>query len=143
VTIMTMTTQSPRIGPLRRAAPARRIAAGSPRTRRDLLPDPQPCTERLAQVIVEVLAGDRSADQLTGMATLDVLRFLARGAGHLGGRRGARLQRPIVASVRLSEPCEGVVEASAVINTGSGMRALALRLEGIDGQWRCTAINLG
>jgi hypothetical protein len=36
-----------------------------------------------------------------------------------------------------------VVEASAVINTGSGMRALALRLEGIDGQWRCTAINLG
>jgi hypothetical protein len=143
VTIMAMTTQSPRIGPLRRAAPARRISAGSPRTRRDLLPDPQPCTERLAQVIVEVLAGDRPADQLTGIATLEVLRFLARRAGQLGGKRGARRQRPRVASVRLSEPCDGVVEASAVINTGKGMRALALRLEGIDGQWRCTAIYLG
>jgi uncharacterized protein DUF6459 len=128
---------------LRRASPARRISAGSPRTSRDLLPDPQQCTERLAQVIVEVLAGARPAEQLTGLATLEVLRFLARGAARLAATPGARPQRPIVASVRISEPCEGVVEASALINTGAGMRALALRLEGIDGQWRCTAVDLG
>jgi hypothetical protein len=128
---------------LRRSSPARRISAGAPRTRRDLLPDPGPSAERLAQAIVEVLAGARPAGQLTGLATLDVIRLLARGAGHFGARRGARPQRPIVGSVHVSEPCDGVVEACAVINTDSRPRALALRLEGIDGQWRCTAVNLG
>lgn len=128
---------------LRRSSPARRISAGSPRTRRDLLPDPQPCTERLAQAISEVLAGARPAGQLTGLVTLDVLRLLARGAGKLGTRPGAPPQQPIVASVHVSEPCDGVVEACAVIDTGLRKRALALRLEGIDGQWRCTALHVG
>jgi hypothetical protein len=128
---------------LRRSAPAGRISAGSPRTRRDLLPDPTPCTERLAQAIAEVLAGDRPAGQLTGIATLDVLRLLARGAGRLGARPDGPAQRPAVDSVHVSEPCEGVVEACAVINTWPRRRALALRLEGIDGQWRCTALHLG
>jgi Family of unknown function (DUF6459) len=128
---------------LRRSSPARRISAGSPRTPRELLPDPQPCTERLAQAIVEVLAGARPAGQLTGVATLEVLRLLARGAGRLGARPGVLPQRPIVGSVRVTEPCDGVVEACAVINTGSRKRALALRLEGIDGQWRCTAMHVG
>jgi hypothetical protein len=128
---------------LRRSSPARRIAAGSPRTQRELLPDPQQATERLAQAIAEVLAGARGAGQLSELATLDVLRQLARGAGRLGARDGSLPQRPIVGSVHLSEPCDGVVEACAVINTGSRMRALALRLEGIDGQWRCTVMRLG
>jgi hypothetical protein len=128
---------------LRRSSPARRISAGAPRTRRDLLPDPKPSAERLAQAIVEVLAGARPAGQLTGLATLDVLRLLARGAGYFGVGQGGLPRRPIVGSVHVSEPCDGVVEACAVINTGSRPRALALRLEGIDGQWRCTAINLG
>jgi hypothetical protein len=128
---------------LRRTSAARRISAGSPRTRRDLLPDPGPCTERLTRAIAEVLAGARPPGQLCGIATLDVLRLLARGAGRLGARPGVPAQRPIVESVHVSEPCEGVVEACAVINTGPRRRALALRLEGIDGQWRCTALHLG
>jgi hypothetical protein len=107
------------------------------------LPDPKPSAERLAQAIVEVLAGARPAGQLTGLATLDVLRLLARGAGHFGARQGAPPQRPIVGSVHISEPCDGVVEACAVINTHARAQAIALRLEGIDGRWRCTAINLG
>jgi hypothetical protein len=131
------------VSQLRRSSPARRISAGSPRTHRDLLPDPRPATERLAQAIAEVLAGARPAGQLAGVATLDVLRLLARSAGRLGARPGSPPQRPIVGSVRVTEPCAGVVEACAVINTGDRMRALALRLEGIDGRWRCTAIHLG
>lgn len=140
----TRTTGSARtVIQLRRSSPARRISAGSPRTRRDLLPDPTPCTERLAQAIAEVLAGDRPAGQLTGIATLDVLRLLARGAGRLGARPDGPAQRPVVDSVHVSEPCEGVVEACAVINTWPRWCAIALRLEGIDGQWRCTALQLG
>jgi len=130
-------------GPMRRSSPAHRIKAGSPRTHRDLLPDPRRPTERLTQVIVEVLAGARPAGQLAGLATLDVLRFLARGAGRLGAVQGAPARLPVVGSIRICQPCDGVVEASAVINTGGRARALALRLEGIDGRWRCTAIDLG
>ncbi len=128
---------------MRRSSPAHRISAGSPRTRRHLLPDPRQPTERLAQVIVEVLAGARPAGQLAGLASLDVLRFLARGAGRLGASQGAPVQLPVVTTVRICEPVDGVVEASAVIRTGTRVRALALRLEGIDGRWRCTAIHLG
>lgn len=128
---------------LRRTSPARRICAGSPRTHRHLLADPRKTTERLAQAIVEVLAGIRPVTQLASVASLDVLRFLARNTGRLGGRPGTPVQRPTVASLRICEPCDGVIEASAVIDTGMRRRALALRLEGIDGQWRCIAINLG
>jgi hypothetical protein len=93
--------------------------------------------------MAEVLAGARPAGQLSEVATLDVLRLLARGAGRLGARSSGLPQRPIVKSVRVSEPCDGIIEACAVINTGDRIRALALRLEGIDGRWRCTAMRLG
>lgn len=128
---------------LRRSAPARRIGAGAPRTERSLLPDPRLPTERLAQAIVEVLAGARPAAQLAGLTSFEVLRFLTRGAGRLGARPGGPPQRPVIGSVRITEPSPGVIEASAVIHIGVRVRALALRLEGIDGRWRCTAIHLG
>jgi hypothetical protein len=39
-------------------------------------------------------------------------------------------------------PTDGVAEASAVIQVGRRCRALAMRLEGLDGQWRCTALEI-
>ena len=81
--------------------------------------------------------------QLGGVATLEVLALLERNAGRLGARPGARAQRPVVGSVHVSEPRDGVVEACAIVDTGARKRALALRLEGIEGQWRCTALQIG
>jgi hypothetical protein len=110
---------------------------------RGLLPDPRALTARLAQAIAEVLAGARAAGQLAGVTSVDVLALLQRRSSRLGTRLGASQPRPIVGSVHISEPCEGVVEACAVINTGSRVRALALRLEASNGQWRCTALAVG
>jgi hypothetical protein len=129
--------------PLRLVPPAGGVAVTTEPTRRDLLPDPRPWTARLAQAIAEVLAGARPAGQLSRVATLDVLQLLERGAGRLGARAGAPPQRPIVGSVHVSEPRDGIAEACAVVDTGPRKRALALRLEGIDGQWRCTALHIG
>jgi hypothetical protein len=129
--------------PLRLVPPAGGVTLTSEPTQRDLLPDPRPWTIRLAQAISEVLAGARPAGQLSRVATLEVLQLLERGAGRLGGRGAGPAQRPVVGSVHLSEPCDGVAEACAVVDTGSRKRALALRLEGIDGQWRCTAVHIG
>lgn len=129
--------------PLRLVPPAGGVSPTAVPTSRDLLPDPRPWTTRLTQAIAEVLAGARPAAQLSRVATLDVLALLERGAGRLGARPGGPPQRPIVSSVHLSEPCDGVAEVCAVVDTGLRKRALAFRLEGINGQWRCTALHVG
>jgi len=107
------------------------------------LSDPHPLTQRLAQAIAEVLAGARPASQLSDVASYEVVRLLGRSAGRLGARPGEPQQRPLICSVRVTEPCPGVAEACAVINTGLRQRAIALRLENGDGQWRCTALHVG
>jgi hypothetical protein len=112
-------------------------------TRRDALPDPRPWTARLAQAVAEVLAGARPATQLSRVATLDVLRLLERSSGRLGARRDCPTRRPVVSSVHVSEPRDGVAEVCAVLDTGPRRRALAMRLEGADGRWRCTALQVG
>jgi hypothetical protein len=129
--------------PLRLVPPAGGVSPAVAPTRRDLLPDPRPWTARLAQAIAEVLAGARPAAQLSRVATLDVLALLERGSGRLGARPGGAPLRPIVGSVHISEPRDGVAEACAVVDTGPRKRAIAMRLEGIDGQWRCTALHVG
>jgi hypothetical protein len=112
-------------------------------TVRSELPDPRPWTARLAQAIVEVLAGARPASQLSRVATLEVLQLLERGSGRLGARAGGPAQRPVVGSVHVSQPRAGVAEACAVVDTGRRKRAIALRLEGVNGHWRCTAVHVG
>ncbi|HTW20344.1 MAG TPA: Rv3235 family protein [Mycobacteriales bacterium] len=127
--------------PLRLAPPAAELCDGPGHHHR--LPDPRPWTARLAQAIVEVLAGARPASQLSRVATLDVLALLERGSGRLGARPGGPPRRPIVGSVHVSQPRPGVAEACAVVDTGVRKRAIALRLEGRNGQWRCTALHIG
>jgi hypothetical protein len=129
--------------PLRLVPPAGGVTLTAEPTRRDLLPDPRPWTARLAQAVAEVLAGARPPGQLSKVATLEVLQLLERSAGRLSGRRPGPAQRPVVSSVHLSEPRDGIAEACAVVDTGVRKRALALRLEGVAGQWRCTAVHVG
>ena len=120
-------------------------------TARADLPDPRPWTRRLTQAVAEILAGARPAGQLAPHTTLDVLEHLERSTGRLGqsgiGRaaqsRRRSPMRPVVSSVHVSEPADGVAEVCAVIDTGQRHRALALRLEGLDGRWRCTQLQFG
>jgi hypothetical protein len=45
--------------------------------------------------------------------------------------------------VRVCEPADGVAEAAAVVHGPQRTRAVALRLEGMDGRWRVTAFQAG
>jgi hypothetical protein len=118
------------------------------------LPDPRRLVGPLAQAIAEVLMGGRAPQQLSEIATLDVLAFLERNSGRLRPR-GARVPpRPRVTSLRLCEPRRGVLEIAAVIDTGGRSRAMALRLQ-VGRQsafysaeqgplrWRCTVVRVG
>jgi uncharacterized protein DUF6459 len=107
------------------------------------LPDPCGWARRLAQAIVEVLAGSRSPAQLSAHATLPVVQQLER-ASAVALRRAPRVstRSPLVQSVQICQPRPEVAEAAAVVDTGPRRRALALRLEVRGGRWQCTALQL-
>jgi Family of unknown function (DUF6459) len=112
----------------------------------DSLPEPRWWASRLAQALVEVMAGDRPPAQLSGWTDEDVyadLRQRVRMLGRLSAARRGAPTRALVRSVRVSEPADGVAEACALVQHGPRSRALAFRLEGEDGRWRCTALEVG
>ncbi|HWB65201.1 MAG TPA: Rv3235 family protein [Mycobacteriales bacterium] len=131
--------------PLRLVPPAQGgpVEDAGPPTARDVLPNPRPWSARLAQAIAEVLAGARPAWQLARVTSFDVLQLLERGSGRLSARPGSVHRLPVVSSVHLSEPRHGIAEACAVVATGHRCVALALRLEGANGAWKCTAVHIG
>lgn len=57
--------------------------------------------------------------------------------------RTRQTQRSVVRSTRVCVLRDGVVEACAVVLDGPRVRAVALRLEGLDGRWRVTALQIG
>ncbi|MGN6330749.1 MAG: Rv3235 family protein [Motilibacteraceae bacterium] len=113
------------------------------------LPDPNGWARRLTQALLEVLAGNRPAAQLVRWTSAEVLAGLTAQVGALARATSApaagavRHHRPTVRSVRVSEVCDGVAEVSAVVVRGGRAGALALRLEGRDGRWQCTAFEAG
>jgi Family of unknown function (DUF6459) len=112
-------------------------------TARHELPDPGPWTTQLVQAVLEVLAQERPRQQLVRWLTPAVYAELSTQV--LAAPRRAQTavrSRATVSSVHLFEPADGVVEASAVVTGGRRARALALRLEGWDGRWRCTMLAL-
>lgn len=107
------------------------------------LPDAQLWSRQLVQAIVEVLAGIRTVGQLSAYMTLRVLDQLDAAAGALAHSRGRTVpQRPVLRSLHVSR-LPAAVEVCGVIDTGQRCRAIALRLVGVQGRWRCTALELG
>ena len=110
-------------------------------SRRTDLPDARDAGRRLLTLTLEALAGRRPLTQLQPMTSVGVFAALS------GGRRPrwcAEGTAPlIVGPVHVCEPVDGVAEISAVARRGGRAHAVAARLEGIDGRWRCTALQIG
>lgn len=109
-------------------------------TSADRLPEARRWSARLAQAIVETLHGHRPVQQLLRWTDDTVYSSIAQ---RLSSRPRPQLgARPMIRTVRVCSPTDGVAEASVVVEVGRRFRALALRLEGLDGQWRCTALEI-
>lgn len=107
------------------------------------LPDPQVFATRIAQALVEVLAGARPAPQVVRWTSAEVYAVLAR-RSLVAARRGLGAGRPpVVRRVLVCQPADGVIEASAVILHPDRVRAMALRLVGLDGRWVVTELQVG
>lgn len=113
-------------------------------TCRAALTDPRVWACRLVQALVEVLAGDRPLTQLVRWTSTEVYDELAAQlpSSRPGRRTGGPL-RAAVGSVHLTEPADGVAEVAATVRRGRRTTAVALRLEGLDGRWQCTALQMG
>jgi len=114
-------------------------------TDRQDLPEPGPWAQRLLQAVLEALAGRRSPTQLQYWTSWGVYRDIVRVAQSSGQRRPAALRGEGVniARIRVCEPADGVAEVCAVVRRDGRWHAVAARLEGIDGRWRCVSLTVG
>lgn len=124
------------------ASPARRDDDFGPAwSLRAELPDARETGRRLLTLTLEALAGRRPMTQLQPVTTLGL--FTA-----LNTRRRPRWctegNSPLILGpVHVCEPVDGVAEISAVARRAGRAHAVAARLEGLDGRWRCTALQVG
>lgn len=102
---------------------------------------------RFAQGVVEVLGGDRPLTQLVRWTSrrvyLDLERRVHLLARTTGSGQRLRTVRPQVRSVHVCHPTAGTAEVSVHVRHGKRSRALAARLELVQGRWQCTALQLG
>ena len=105
------------------------------------LPQPAVAGRSVLLLTLEVLAGRRPVGQLRPVTTPGQFAALT------GGRRPAWCAggtAPLVLGpVHVCEPVDGVAEISAVARRSGRAHAVAARLEGLDGRWRCTALQIG
>lgn len=112
-------------------------------TSRTELPEPRAWAGRLVQAVVEVLAGARPVGQLVRWTSSDVYDEVAGLVLVRTGSGAPQQARAVVRSVHVTEPADGVAEVAAMVRRGMRTTAVALRLEGLDGRWQCTALELG
>ncbi|MDQ1663575.1 MAG: hypothetical protein QOJ68_3555 [Blastococcus sp.] len=108
---------------------------------RSELPDARAAGRQLLVLALEALAGRRPLTQLQPVTS-------PRTYAALTGRRhpawcAAGTAPLVLGRVHVCEPVDGVAEVSAVAHRSGRAHAVAARLEGIDGRWRCTALQIG
>ena len=104
------------------------------------LPAARPFAHALVQRTLEVLAGLRPVSQLQRDTTLELYDEIDALVRSRPRPAGLRPTRAAVRSVHVQERPEGVAEVCATVLRGGRAGALALRLEGIGGRWRCTEL---
>lgn len=107
------------------------------------LPDPGPWARQMIRAALEVINGVRPADQLNRWVTPEIRDRIAR-RGVLARRRRARPRHPSTVRTALTcMPADGVVEISAVVAHAGRVRAVAVRMVGVDHRWLITVFEVG
>lgn len=107
------------------------------------LAPPAAWSARFVRVLLEALAGLRPVAQLGVWAESEVCRVVARRTAAANRCQDRRRTIGSLRSLHVSSPATGVAEVCAVVQFGDRVRALALRIEAGEAQWRCTDLRLG
>jgi hypothetical protein len=114
------------------------------------LPDPGPFALTLVGGILECVHGLRDPAQFSRWVNEDVFRAVTRHANRIAthssrmGKNKQRMTRPQfrLGNVVINNPRDGIVEASIVVHGPARVRAVALRLEGLDHRWQATSFSM-
>ncbi len=96
------------------------------------------------QAVVEVIASDRPVSQLVRWTSRRVYAEIAGRQRRVARHRGTtatRSCRQHVATVRVYRPTGASAEVAARVIFGPRSRAVAARLDYVNGRWLCTAIS--
>lgn len=115
------------------SVPAARTPAGD-------LPPARAVAHCLVQGLLEVLAGVRPLAQLQRRTSVELYAQLEQAVTERPRATGARPPSGAVRSLHLQQHPEGIAEVCATVYRGQRVAAVALRLEGIRGQWCCTEL---
>ena len=121
-----------------RGAPALRLVGRA----EVVLPAPRAWAGPFVQALAEALVGARPLPQLVRWTTAEVYLELQR---HLRATRdcdASSRARAQVRSLHVSEPADGIAEVCALVQRGTRASAVAVRLESVEGRWKCTALAL-
>ncbi|MBW8750581.1 MAG: hypothetical protein JF565_04060 [Propionibacteriales bacterium] len=122
------------------ARPALRVVTGEER-------ELDAFSARFAQAVVEVIGGDRGVHQLMRWTTEWVYADLMHRSHALQrttpGDQRLRRVRATVRSVHLFRPHPDAAELSIHVRHGQRSRAIAARIERIEGRWRCSVLDFG
>ncbi len=104
------------------------------------LPPARAVAGALVRGVLDVLAGVRGAAQLRHDTTAELYADLLPRLTEARDISGLRPDARAIRSLHVQERPEGVVEVCATVVRRGRLGALALRLEGLDGRWRCTEL---
>jgi len=99
------------------------------------LPDIRELISQFIHNVVEIWAGRRSAAQVQNLCHHSIFADLQRQAGKqkLVGR---------IRKINITQPLDGISESTVTIRYGDRLRVVAIRFEGLDQRWLCTALTL-
>ena len=99
------------------------------------LPDITELMSHFMHNVLEIWAGRRSASQVQAMCHHLIFADLQRRAGEqkVLGR---------IRKIKVTQPLDGICESAITVRYGDRLRVVALRFEGLDKRWLCTALTL-
>jgi hypothetical protein len=107
------------------------LPSPSPRSE---LPDISSWVKRYVIGVVEIWSAKRPASQLLNWSHRKVYKQLINPSLLT---KGAKIRK-----IYISEPIEGVIEATVTLRISERVRSLSLRFEGVDKRWLCTELLL-
>ena len=99
------------------------------------LPDITELMSQFMHNVLEIWAGRRSASQVQAMCHHLIFADIQRTAGQqkVLGR---------IRKIKLTQPLDGICESAITVRYGDRLRVVAIRFEGLDKRWLCTALTL-
>jgi len=99
------------------------------------LPDITELMSQFMHNVLEIWAGRRSASQVQAMCHHLIFAEIQRTAGQqkVLGR---------IRKIKLTQPLDGICESAITVRYGDRLRVVAIRFEGLDKRWLCTALTL-